>query len=179
MSGPLDESYFRWLYGQVADSESSVKRRTYWGLFRILYSTEFDTFLVENDRNRADEARYELRHEFLRETGIRIDRRWMELGCSILELMVDLSRLLSFEAGGRPPYWFWRLVENLGLLRYNDAVRRLPRNHIEQILDDVIMRRYNRNGLGGFFPLRTPPNDQRETELWYQLNYYVLEQESI
>ena len=179
MSGPLDESYFRWLYGQVADVESGVKRRTYWGLFRILYSTEFETFAVENDRNRADEARYELRHEFLRETGLRADRRWNELGCSILELMVDLSRLLAFEAGGRPPYWFWRLVENLGLLRYSDAVRRLPRNHIEQILDDVIMRRYNRNGLGGFFPLRRPPRDQRETELWYQLNYYVLEQESI
>lgn len=177
MSGPLDESYFRWLYGQVADTRTSVRRRTYWGLFRILYSKEFTTFVVPNDANRSEEARYELRHEFLRENGLRADREWMELGCSVLELMVDLSRLLAFEAGGKPPYWFWRLVENLGLLRYNDAYRRLPRVHIDHILEDLIHRRYNPNGLGGFFPLREPPRDQRNTELWYQLNYWVLELE--
>ena len=175
---PLDESYFVWLYGQVADPDSSVRRRSYWGLFRILYSTEFSTFAVERDQNRAEEARYELRHEFIRETGRRSNREWMDLGCSILELMVDLARLLSFEAGGRSHYWFWRLVENLGLLQYNDA-RRLPARHIHKVLEDLIERRYNYNGLGGFFPLREPPVDQRNTELWYQLNYYVLEQEQI
>jgi hypothetical protein len=173
---PLDESYFEWLYGQVADIQTRVRRRSYWNLSKVLFSTEFDHFLIPNDENRAEEARYDLRREFLRETGLKADDHWMELGCSVLELMVELARLLAFEAGGRPPYWFWRLVENIGLIRFNDA-RRLPKRHVERILEDVIERRYTENGLGGFFPLRKPPNDQRYVELWYQLNYYVLELE--
>lgn len=65
-------------------------------------------------------------------------------------------------------------MDNLGISRYSDD-QKIPAEKIEKILDTVINRKYKRNGLGGFFPLKHADRDQRKVELWYQLNAYVLE----
>jgi hypothetical protein len=44
---------------------------------------------------------------------------------------------------------------------------------VDEILERVIGRTYRPDGRGGFFPLRYAEKDQREVELWYQLNAYV------
>jgi hypothetical protein len=177
MSKPLDELYFTWLCSQVADLEEKDSSLTYWKLLRQLYQKPF--FAVEGmikDENRAEEGR-ELRLEFIRKRRIRNpEQDWVEMDCSMFELMVGLARGLEFEAGGKPHFWFWKLVENLGLIRCTDRSR-YPKNHVDHILDDVIYRRYAKSGLGGFFPLRYPDKDQRDVELWYQLCAYVLERE--
>lgn len=176
MRKPLDELYFTWLYSQVADLEERSPSRTYWKLLRQLYNTDFEEFvpILRMDKNRADDGK-ELRIEFVRLKHVRDpDPTWMDLGCSMLELMMGLSRRLSFEAEGKPHYWFWKLVENLGLIKCNDAGY-YPREHVDRVLRDVIRRRYEPNGRGGFFPLSHPDKDQRTVELWYQLCAYVLE----
>jgi len=94
----------------------------------------------------------------------------------MFELMVGLARRLQFEVEGEPHYWFWTLMDNLGISQYSDD-QRIPTGRIEKILDTVIDRTYKRNGLGGFFPLKHAEKDQRKVELWYQLNAYVLEPE--
>jgi hypothetical protein len=66
------------------------------------------------------------------------------------------------------------MLENLDLCQYNDRVN-LPEDKIEETLDRVIWRTYNFNGRGGIFPLRRPRQDQRDVELWYQLNAYIIE----
>jgi len=170
---PLDELYLIWLYSQVADANATSPSRTYWKLFNQLYTKEFQSF-VGNDENRMEDGKA-LRLEFVREQNIfDVPTAWMELECSFLELMVGLSRRLAFEAGGEPYYWFWEMVENLELEHYTDA-RRLQRVKINRVLDRVIHREYDRDGVGGFFPLRHPRKDQRKEELWYQMNQYVLE----
>jgi hypothetical protein len=170
---PLDELFLIWLYSQVADPDDQDSSRTYWKLLRQLYTTEF-FWLIPNDDNRIEDAK-QLRREFLDAQGIdSVDRNWMELGCSVLELMVGLSRRLSFEADGEPHYWFWQLIINLDLERYPDS-RRFTSDRIDDILDRVIWRTYDRNGHGGFFPLKRRCKDQRNVELWYQLSAYVLE----
>lgn len=170
---PLDELYFRWLYSQVADEDTPP---TYLKLFRQLFTTEF-LWLIPNDDNRLEDGKA-LRREFLTDQAIDprdVDPDWIELGCSVLELVVGLSRRLEFEAGGQPHYWFWKLLENIGVRNYHDGVRRYPRQHIDEVLHTIIFRQYNRHGLGGFFPLQGPCEDQRNVELWYQLEAYVLE----
>lgn len=177
MNKPLDELYFTWLYGQVADARVADPSRTYWKILQVLYSTEF-VWLVSNDDNRLEDGK-DLRREFVRESRlIDVDRNWIEIGCSVLELMVGLSRRLAFQAGGEPHYWFWHLMENIGLQRYHDS-RQLPEDRVADILNRVIYRTYNPNGLGGFFPLRRPKEDQRGLELWDQLSAYVQEQENV
>lgn len=170
---PLDELYFTWLYGQVGSITNRNPSRSYWKVLKQLHTKPFVWF-VPNDDNRAEDGR-NLRIDFLNYEDIRrVEPGWMELECSMLELMIGLSRRLAFEDDGEPRAWFWRLMENLGLERYNDNTL-VPEKEIDNILDDVIWRTYRRNGRGGLFPLRRSHEDQREVELWYQMHAYLLE----
>lgn len=175
MSEPLDELYLTWLYSQVGSVKLRNKIRTHWALLRQLYTTEF-VWSIPNDDNRIEDAR-DLRCEFLREADIDVqdvNPFWMEEGCSMLELLTVLSRVLAFEAEGEPRDWFWHMIDNLGI-RYNDRDHARHEEEINEVLQRVIHRRYSPDGHGGLFPLSRPERDQRREELWYQLNAYVLE----
>jgi hypothetical protein len=174
VSEPLDELYLRWLYSQVADPDARGPSRSYWTLLKQMYETEFFWY-VPNDDNRAADGQY-LRREFIEDLGLDdVDPDWMHLGCSMLELLIGLSRRLSFLDEGEPRGWFWHLVDNLGL-RFDDRNRRnFPAALVYEVLQDVMWRTYKPNGHGGIFPLRHPERDQREVELWYQMSSYLLE----
>jgi hypothetical protein len=181
MSEPLDELYFRWLYEQVAVSGFDDRDLTYWKVLRVLFTKEFIWVPdVVNDENRIADG-IALRREFLEAEGITdVDPDWMAVGCSVLELMVGLSRRLEFEADkGKAHYWFWVLLENLGLAGYSDHRRFTKRllARIDDILDGLIYRNYEESGLGGLFPLQYPRHDQRDRELWYQMCDYIMEKE--
>lgn len=176
MNATLDELYLTWLYSLVGDVESKRPSRTYWSLLSQLFCKEF-VWLVPNDDNRLEDGR-DLRYEFRDTYEIEeIDPDWMSLGCSFLELLIGLSRRLSFEAEGEPRVWFWHLLEVLDLYQYNDNNynKGLIYERIEDILDTVIWRTYDRDGKGGLFPLRNPEKDQRHVEIWYQMNAYLIE----
>ena len=173
MSEPLDEMYLTWLYRQVGDPSISNPTRTYWTMFRTLYTKEF-VWLIPNDGNRIEDGK-DLRFEFVDESGLNdVDMGWIHLGCSMFELLVGLSRRLAFQADGEPRDWFWHLVDNVGLTKYNDTYQHQDQE-VNDILDRIIWRTYNSDGQGGLFPLQSPSGDQRDVELWYQLNAYVLE----
>lgn len=172
MNKPLDELYLTWLYGFIAEPELASPSRTYWNLSHVLFRKEFVWF-VPNDDNRCEDGRY-LRYEFIEDLGLEdTDPDWLELGCSMLELLIGLSRRLSFQGEGEPRDWFWILINNLGI-RYNDR-RKIPQDYVEEVLDNVIWRTYEPNGHGGLFPLRRAERDQRDVELWYQMSLYLLE----
>jgi hypothetical protein len=174
MEEPLDEIYLKWLYSQVASTRWKNPTRTYWRLLRQLYTKEFVWF-VPNDDNRATEGR-DLREEFLETSGLDIvDENWMTLGCSFLEMLISLSRRLEFETRTGAREWFWCLLRNLGLGDVTDAVENPQPETIDEILNAVIWRTYQFNGQGGLFPLLKPDRDQRQVELWYQLNAYLIE----
>jgi hypothetical protein len=173
MPKPLDEVYLKWLYAQIASSRERDPSKTHWELARLLYTTEFVWF-IPNDDNRIEDG-LNLRDEFLLAKGTRrVDSSWMDLGCSFLELLIGLARRLSFEAGRDVEWWFWKMLENIGLDQINDAD---PFDHdeVQRRLDAVIWRNYQPNGKGGLFPLDRASEDQTQVELWYQLNAYLLE----
>lgn len=171
---PLDEAYFVWLYSQVGSVKNRNRSKTYWNLLRFMYKKEFTWSDIEKDANRAQDGK-DLRREFVRQTGYVVDEGDLMLeGCSFLELLVGLSWALAFEGEGEPAYWFWDLVRNLGLCECTDATS-LDEAVLDHILNKVINRDYSPNGAGGLFPLQHPDKDQREVELWYQANAYLLE----
>lgn len=176
MSAYLDEQYFEWLYSQLCSVKIKNPRRTYWKLFKILFTKEFVWF-VPNDDNRVEDGR-DLRYEFLEQKQLECDDdNWLNMGCSMLELLMGLSERLAFETNASPQEWFWELIENLNLGKYNDRAD-IPEQEVHDILDRVIWRTYRRNGDGGLFPLTKPERDQRDVELWYQLSAYILEKAS-
>jgi hypothetical protein len=177
VSALLDELYFEWLYSQACSIKRKNPARTYWKLFKILFTKEFIWF-VPNDDNRAEDGK-DLRWQFLHckemEPGD-VDQHWLFMDCSMLEMFIGLSRRLAFLTNAEPDEWFWELLENLDLRKYNDSVH-IPRSEVEDALDRVIWRTYRRNGHGGLFPLIRAREDQREVELWYQMQAYLLERD--
>lgn len=171
MNQPLDDQYLTWLYEMISGPETS-RSRSFNKLAHQLYTKEFVWF-VPNDDNRVEDGKY-LRYEFADELELQdIDPDWMDLGCSFLEMLIGLSRRLEFQADGNPREWFWHLINNLGL-RYSDRGN-YPDGVINEVLDTVIWRTYDYSGAGGLFPLRHPDRDQREIEIWAQLQDYLLE----
>lgn len=173
---PLDDRYLTWLYGQVGSVKTRHKNRTYWSLFRQLYSTIF-VAIVPHDENRIADGK-DLRYEFLAddedEQG---NLEWMRLPCSMLEVLIILSRELAFEMDDDVTVWFWHLIHVLEFEHFNDReYDDTAQEAIARTIDRVIWRNYSPNGHGGLFPLRNPERDQRKVELWYQLNAYLLEQ---
>ena len=171
MSTDLDERYFTWLVSQVASVKKRAHGRTFWSLLRMLHQKEFVGW-VPNDLNRAKDGQ-QLQHEFLQEEGIEGAVPYTS-GCSMLEMLIAISRRLSFDTDRRPKWWFWHLMKNIGLENYADDVP-FTQEEVDEVLDAIIWRTYAPNGVGGLFPLERPPNDQRQVELWFQLNAYLLE----
>ena len=170
---PLDEAYFNWLCSQIGQVHIRESSRTYVRLLRMLYRKEF-VWLVLNDDNRASDGRA-LRNEFVNELQLEdVDPTWLTMGCSFLEMLMGLSRRVSFLDDGTPEDWFWHLLRVLRLTAYNDRMQ-IPEREIDEVLDTVIWRTYEPSGEGGLFPLDHPSTDQRKVELWYQMNAYLLE----
>jgi hypothetical protein len=176
MDMPLEEQYLIWLYHQVASVRIKNPTRTYWSLIRLLHAKEFDWF-VPNDDNRVEDGR-DLRREFVTEFDIQPPASWMRLGCSMLEMLIAMSRRLSFEAEGTPRGWFWELLENIELQNYNDNYfESCDTQLIVYALNRVIDRTYDADGHGGLFPLNESREDQTEVELWNQASIYLMERE--
>lgn len=174
MDEPLDELYLKWLYGQVLNPKLKNSSRTYWSLLRLLYKKEF-VWIIPNDDNRIEDGK-DLRYEFIEDIRdwTRKQDDWLELGCSMLEMLIGLSRRLQFEDDRPAGQWFWILIRNLNLQGFSDNTK-FDLEDVDEVLDTVIWRTYEPDGRGGLFPLDDPEEDQREVEIWYQLSAYLLE----
>ena len=172
---PLDERYLDWLYSLVAPTRINKNpARSHFKLVEQLFKKEFLWF-VPNDDNRIEDGKG-LREEFIQATDAERDYIWLELGCSVLEMLIALCRHAEFESGRDAYYWFWRIMDNLGIRiytdnQYDDEVRLI----VDDAIEIMIRRSYRHDGVGGIFPLRDPEKDQRDVELWYQMSSYILE----
>ena len=163
----LAEAYFRWLIHKVRTDG----RSRYHDLLWIMDNTEF-IWIVPNDDNRLMDG-LELRKEFFREQKIR--GKPLARPCSILEVVVGLSRRLEWLEPGTAEEWAWILLRHLDLHKFRDPLSPRKETKVEDILYTLIWRTYDPNGTGGFFPLIHPEKDQRQVEIWYQMHAYVRE----
>lgn len=161
----IDYDYFEWLTSQVAIPSN----QTYKDLFDRMHNTEF-IWTVPNDDNRLQDG-LDLRIEFLNGRRRKLDLN----GATFLEVLIALSRRVAFIAGGEPHVWAWKLIKNLRLNKASDPLIGEKAERVEETLYSVVWRTYQRNGLGGFFPLKNSLEDQTKIEIWYQMNAYVNE----
>lgn len=170
---PLIEDYLRWLEPQIREQDQRPNN-TYWDLLNIMFQTIFESHVEFDDNRMADGL--DLRIEFCYASHIR-PNALQDLGpCSFLEVLIGLSRRLSFAAGGSAPGWAWQLLTNLELQKMSDPIGERRARKIEGILDTCINRTYDPSGQGGFFPLYPhPDDDQTQVEIWYQMAAYISE----
>lgn len=172
------QEYFNWLCDLI---HVETGAGTYWLLARDLYGIEF-VWSVNNDDNRAADG-IALRERYLSENPY-VPSEAVENGaCTVLEMLIALAGRIDFDLSD--PYkdqdgtavYFWEMIENLGLTPYEDDMY-LEYNgtfNCPAIIDQFMNREYEWNGRGGLFPLDNPSTDQREIEIWYQMNAYLAE----
>ena len=165
MTKEFAERYFRWLVDQV-NLGTNVNK--YEGLFRRFHSRAF-YWDVPNDDNRIGDA-LEVRREFWG-PGNPIPRD----GVSVFEVIIARSRRLEFQAGGERELWAWQLFQNLGLGRMFDPLTVRNERKIDDTIEALMFRTYERDGTGGFFPLKHAKEDQTKIEIWYQMSAYIIE----
>lgn len=174
MNEPIEEVYFNWLYSKVASVEVPTPSLTYWTLFRDLHSIEF-VWLISGDENRAADG-LDVRQEFLTQAGLEEDPPWLNIGCSVLEMLIAFARRAEFQTDMPVRDWFWIFLTNLGLDDLNDASNAVS-EIVAEVIDQFIWRTYREDGTGGLFPMTNPKLDQKKVELWYQFHAYLMDQQ--
>lgn len=180
----IEQDYFAWLCELVHINSIET---SYMALAKDLHHRKFYS-IVPHDENRASDGK-ELREEYLREINY---PKYIEIegDCSIFEMLIALAKRMDFETNDpydieenvdRTAYWFWEMIDNLGLTKYSDDNYYYygGSDHIDRILDRFLERRYSRDGNGGIFPLEWTRKDQRDVEIWGQMNAYLAEKEMV
>lgn len=185
----MEKLYEDWLIEQIhADS----KPDGYSELCRILHRIQFMP-MVMMDWNRNDDA-LNLVWEWAESLGDNEDETMNTVidlegehpngFCTMLELLVVLSRMLDYELKDSEydygtGYWAELLIRNIGLEEYvNHNVEEdydRAEEAVIELVGTVILRQYGWDGEGGFFPLSHPASDQRDEELLIQMNNYIAE----
>lgn len=168
--GNITTRYFDWLYDQIASGNYVL-------LCQVMNELTFRV-MVPHDENRVGDVN-ELRRGFIHATRIEpLDEADLALpDATIFEVLVSLARRAEDQSGLPMQVWFGMFIENLGLRNCTDDAFHLNRPQAVRILHRFNDRLYRPNGQGGLFPLKRPRGDQRHIELWYQLAYYLTENE--
>ena len=174
------DPYFEWLYFLAGGNK---KHKMYKELLSTLHEKIFRPRL-QMDNNRGNDG-LQLRVDFQNEHG-----PWgssVNRGpCTFLEFLIGLARRMSFLMYGegsdyRTDFYFWRLIGNLGLMKCTDEKFTVMNG--EFFVDDAVYRinerQYCADGSGGLFPLKRAEKDQRNAEIWYQMQSWLLENSDV
>ena len=168
----MNDDYYQWLIGLLDDDYLA---ESYQKLTADMFETEF-VWTVAYDGNRAADG-LNMRSIYSRESGRPV---YIDTDCNVLEMFVALCRRCDEELMYDPDeqrgagYWFWVILENMGLDIYDDYM--YDERAVEYILEVVLERKYARNGHGGLFPCDKNGTDFRKMDLWWQLNTYLNEE---
>lgn len=173
----FNNPYFLWLL----DKNGLVKKEKYSKVAMLLYLKRFHS-VIPLDDNRAEDG-IELRSLYREETKS-TGAEAPDDQCRVLELLTAFAMRIERDIfhedskGDRTYKWFWEMFKNLGLDKYPDNkifYNETDSAEVDHILDVFLDRKYNKNGVGGLFPLNKTKNDQRKVELWYQMCEYANE----
>ena len=164
-------NYHDWLVWHVMDGPAAAN---YSRLLDKLDQREF-TYSIPHDENRAiDGLLMRGKYEFFLDCK---SGRCDEIPCTILEMMVALAvrcentMMSNSDYGDRTCEWFHYMLKSLGVLPYTNKF------YSDRKVDDIITRflnhEYSPDGNGGLFEIENPPKDLRETEIWYQMSWYL------
>lgn len=167
----IKEQYFEWLLKIIKPVKGY--RKLLWQLFNIDFMS-----IIPMDDNRINDGNY-LKHEFIKERGYQASYLdyISEYQCSILEMMIALSRRIETDImadpnlGNQTSRWFWEMINNLGLNSQIDD--NYNQDYVSYVAKRFMTRKYEPNGYGSLFILNNGL-DNRNVEIWYQANSYVI-----
>ena len=170
----INQLYFDWLCVLVQGRKSGQYNK----LLKHLHDTEF-TYIIPLDGNRFEDG-IELRYRFGLCNDIEPAVIASELDtkpCSVLEMLIALAMrieeniMIDLDDGSRCERWFWSMIRNLGLDDMTNI--RYDSQKVNEIIFAFLERRYARDGRGGLFTVPNYRHDMRQTEIWYQMMWYL------
>lgn len=176
MSRAIVRDYYNWLAQLV--SSWCEDYGSYQKLIDYLYARDFYSVL-EKDENRAADG-IDFRARFIDECSNYTYRDmyiYLNRPCSVLEMMVALadrcetSIMYDPEEGDRTGFWFYSMLKNLHLDAMTDD--RFDEELVEKIVNNLLERKYKRNGDGGLFVITNRNEDIRKVEIWFQMCWYL------
>lgn len=172
----VEKLYFNWMCGSVDNLESKYNK-----LLDLLNDIEF-SYILPLDENRCLDGLH-MRYRYYLNEGLSkkgIQEKIKNKPCSVLEMFVALSKrcdeeiLYDYRIGSRQNVWFWTMLNNMHLTKYDDD--NFDREAVLHILTNFINRTYDKNGTNGCpFITNDPTVDMRSIEIWYQLNKWIVE----
>lgn len=169
----INELYFKWLCELVCDKH----RGKYFGrLLETLHMREF-TWLMNLDADRASDG-VSMREKFAYYHNLELDIVLEELEgpCSVLEMMVGLAYRVENQIMGEVGdedvgRWFWNMVDNMYLGNMDNG--NYDELYVQQSIDILLDRNYQRNGSGGLYLIADSDRDAREMTIWAQMCHYL------
>lgn len=175
MSDSVIKDYILWLGEQIKLDEKD-ECGGYNFLIKALYRKEF-YWTNDMDENRSDEGKA-LREIFAEDCGLDYIPDEINGACTVLEMMIGLSKRWNGEVSlteeeDRSDEYFWQMISNLGLEGCTDD--KFDPDMVREKLDILLDRDYPDNGEGSLFPLERSKESQKNIEIWYQLQNYLME----
>ena len=175
MSDSIIKDYILWL-GEKVKLDEKEECGGYIFLLRALYRKEF-YWTNDMDENRSDEGK-NLRDIFAEECGLDEVPDEINGACSVLEMMIGLAKRWNSEVSlteeeDKSDEYFWQMIHNLGLEGCTDD--KFDPEMVREKLDILLDRDYPENGKGSLFPLERSKESQKDIEMWYQLQNYLME----
>lgn len=168
----VDAAYYDWLLEQIdyyPGDDDDVDTA-----LNLMFETPF-RWSIDNDDNRSEDG-LQLRSIFMDDEGWNTNP-FFEEDCSVLEMLIALAIRIENDImwdgeTNKTAKWFWEMFDNLG---FNEVE---PSDYMF-ILDTFLDRKYDKNGVGGLFPL-TENNtkqhrNQKKVEIWDQAQSYLME----
>lgn len=167
--------YLEWLIDSI---DPYFFGSSYVLLLRSLTNIDFE-YTIDRDANRASDG-LAIRNEYITDNGI---ESMLDVPCNVLEMLIglamrmtDYTQTTSEDVTIDSPYVkdnFRLLLVNLGLTYFDDE--HYDETPVLDIVYGFMQKHISANGDGGLFPLISPSRDQRDVEIWYQMQEYFME----
>ena len=186
----IKNSYFLWLceFADLNGFMGNKERKpetdhiTYFMLAMKLHHMKFKPILP-NDDNRGQDG-FALRSRFSLISSAFNDYSSIdEPEVSMLEFFIALADRIDRDIMYGPSKeldrckeWFWVMMYNCGFNEFTDNKWNAETDKfVDDKITSIVKRTYNYDGSGGIFPLKNPKDDQRNVEIWYQMQSFFCE----
>lgn len=170
---PLWDDYLQWLIWRCG-----LEHEKHYGrLFEALHDIPF-IYCMDRDENREIDG-MDLREQYeIPDCSNAVAEDFYAQKCSVMEMLVALSIRVDDDIVGdpgeeHPEDFFMEMIRNLGLDRFKQ--NRCRRGDVDRIVDRWMKRDFGPDGAGSPFPIHDDPRDQRDLEIWDQVNSYINE----
>ena len=173
----IKSKYYDWICKRVS---SRKKEQRYSFLLSLLNSIDF-RYAFAMDGNRETDG-FDLRYRFGYDAEIPtfVISSYLDTDpCTMLEMLAALAIncedhiMYDYEMGDRTDIWFWDMISNLGLSRFDNE--HFDEYRVREIIDIFQNHEYCKDGTGGLFITNDPLYDMRRKDIWTQANHYFIE----